>query len=104
MDMSILNQILMDGTVGGTVGLVVEIGIGAGMKRISDKQKARAKKLAAMKPPADGRCVKCGKVPDWRGLARHHKIRRSAGGTDEAENIIFVCGICHSLLHGIIEK
>jgi len=71
------------------------------MKRISDKQKARNKKLAKIPLPKDGRCVKCGKAVTWPPLARHHKVRRSDLGTDDRENIdAGICQECHSLQVG----
>jgi 5-methylcytosine-specific restriction endonuclease McrA len=73
------------------------------LRKISDKQKERNKKLAQIEPPADGRCQECGNLPDWRGLSKHHKLFRSKGGTDKLDNLIWVCFRCHSLLHHIKE-
>ncbi len=73
------------------------------IKKISEKQKRRVEKLMQMKPPDDGLCEECGLKPDFRGLQRHHKVFRSLGGSDEKDNIIFVCGRCHSKLHGTKE-
>ena len=30
---------------------------------------------------------------------RHHRLRRSQGGTDEASNTLDVCSACHDLIH-----
>ncbi len=65
------------------------------MRRVSEKQTKRNKKLAAMAPPADGKCQICGNKPDWRGLARCHKKRRSDGRDDRRSNIVWACGPCH---------
>jgi len=73
------------------------------MNKISVKQKARNRELAKIKPPEDGLCQNCGHRPDFRGLAKHHKIFRSHGGK-EGDNIIWLCSKCHSAEHGIIEK
>jgi len=65
------------------------------MKKLSDKQKARKKKLAKIAPPKDGKCMKCHEFPDFRGLQKHHIIPRSQGGKDTKGNIIWLCGKCH---------
>ena len=52
---------------------------------------------------AGGVCESCGRVPDWRGLSGHHKVKRSQGGTDDEGNIEILCGRCHSARHGIKE-
>ena len=52
---------------------------------------------------AKGLCEKCHQLPDWRGLSGHHKILRSQGGEDTPENLIILCGFCHSAEHGIRE-
>jgi 5-methylcytosine-specific restriction endonuclease McrA len=73
------------------------------IKKISSKQAKRNKELANIPPPLDGRCQNCGNLPDFRGLAKHHLIFRSHGGKDTGDNLIWVCGRCHSRFHGIIE-
>ena len=72
------------------------------LKKISSKQKERNRQLAQIKPPIDGRCQECGNV-DWRSLAKHHRIRRSQGGSDDVGNLVWLCGKCHSKEHGIKE-
>ena len=49
-------------------------------------------------------CSTCGRRPDWRGLAIHHKTSLAQGGKTEKSNLILLCGRCHSELHGIVEK
>lgn len=34
-----------------------------------------------------------------RAEHRHHRLPRSAGGSDERENTIDCCGACHRLIH-----
>ena len=52
---------------------------------------------------ANGKCEKCKKLPDWRGLSPHEKIFRSHGGVLSLWNTIMLCGRCHSKEHGIKE-
>ncbi len=55
---------------------------------------------------ANGHCERCGKLPDWRGLACHHIEHRKMGGSkrlDTEDNLIALCGKCHSAEHGIKE-
>lgn len=73
------------------------------IRPISDKQKERNRQLAQIKPPKDGRCQECGKLPDWRGLSKHHIEFRSHCGSDAIENLIWLCGKCSSKAHGIKE-
>lgn len=52
-----------------------------------------------------GLCEICGNLPDWRGLAKHERIKRSQGGDPtERNNCLMVCGKCHARCHGIKEK
>ena len=73
---------------------------------ISKKQAARNKELAKIPYPADGRCQnpECRKLPDFRGLAKHHVKWRSLGGSDDKNNILWLCGKCHDAEHGIEDK
>ena len=73
------------------------------INRIGKITKLRNKNLAKLKPPKDGLCQECHLKPDWRGLARHHIIKRSQGGNENPENIIWLCGKCHAKNHGRIE-
>jgi len=43
------------------------------------------------------RCQQCGARND---LHVHHKVFRSHGGTDSADNLILLCACCHRALHG----
>ena len=79
------------------------------LKRISKKQaeaEAKWKELVSylIVYRAHGRCEACGKRPDWRGLVGHHKIFRSKGRIDTAENCEILCGKCHSARHGVVES
>jgi 5-methylcytosine-specific restriction endonuclease McrA len=77
------------------------------MIRISPKQQTRQRALRELTirlvGERGGVCEDCHQSPDWRGLAPHHKIKRSQGGRDTEDNIIILCGRCHSLRHGIKE-
>jgi len=42
-------------------------------------------------------CEKCGFI----AVDIHHKVKRSRGGTDEADNLIALCRDCHNKEHGI---
>lgn len=49
-------------------------------------------------------CRHCGKRPDGpenyhRGFEYHHRLPRSKGGPDTAENIILLCHDCHQQGH-----
>ncbi len=53
-----------------------------------------------------GLCELCKQGPDWRGLAIHHKRNRGMGGSKHlytAEELILVCGKCHSQAHHLRE-
>lgn len=44
-----------------------------------------------------GVCEECGNINvDFRGLRYHHIIFRSHGGLDTADNLLLLCGKCHS--------
>ena len=73
------------------------------INRVSKKQAKRNRTLANIAPPADGLCEKCHNPPDFRGLAKHHKQKRSNCGSDNRDNISWLCGKCHSEEHGIKE-
>ena len=55
---------------------------------------------------AEGRCEACGGFGDFRGLVPHHKKPKGMGGTrkvDAAEDLVLLCGRCHSREHGVKE-
>ncbi len=43
------------------------------------------------------RCALCDST---RGLHCHHVVKRSQGGPNEEWNLITLCSICHSTIHG----
>ena len=52
-----------------------------------------------------GRCERCGMLPDWRGLSKHEKVHRSQGGDPLApNNVQLICSKCHSERHGVRER
>lgn len=73
------------------------------MNKISAKQKLKNKELARINPPEDGLCENCHRPPDFRGLQKHHIVFRSKNGNDTRDNIKWLCGGCHNLMHGITE-
>jgi 5-methylcytosine-specific restriction endonuclease McrA len=52
---------------------------------------------------AKGLCEVCRTRGDFRGLAIHHKVKRSQGGKHELNNVILLCGLHHAKEHGIKE-
>ena len=42
-------------------------------------------------------CELCGQV----AVDIHHKLKKSQGGTDDADNLIALCRKCHGAEHGI---
>ena len=48
-------------------------------------------------------CEVCRTRGDFRGLAIHHKVKRSQGGKHELNNLILLCGRHHAKEHGIKE-
>jgi len=48
-------------------------------------------------------CEVCRTRGDFRGLAIHHKVKRSQGGKHELNNLILLCGRHHAEAHGIRE-
>lgn len=55
------------------------------------------------------RCRQCDKQPQGpenyhRGFEYHHRIPRSLGGSDEAENIVLLCHECHQAGHKATES
>jgi len=48
-------------------------------------------------------CEVCRSCGDFRGLAIHHKVKRSQGGKHELNNLILLCGRHHAKEHGIKE-
>lgn len=62
------------------------------------------------KPPKRGRAMPGVALDDWcraripkcctgRAECRHHRIRRSQGGTDERSNTVDLCHACHQFIH-----
>ena len=73
------------------------------IKQKSKKQSKRLRNLSKLQPPLNGLCQNCNIKPDFRGLQKHHIIFRSHLGNDDYDNIQWLCGRCHSRLHGIKE-
>ncbi len=82
---------------------------GTELKRISNKMAAQKVKERALRlkllERCQGLCELCHRAPDWRGLSKHEKIFRSQGGDPlDPDNCLMLCGVCHDLKHGIIDK
>lgn len=58
--------------------------------------RAKPKGRARPDEPLADRCEICG---DQRPSERHHKLRRSAGGSDDRENTMDLCQGCHGEVH-----
>ena len=69
------------------------------------KQQRKERELAEdLVNKSGGRCTSCGETPDWRGLSKHEKVKRSQGGDPlDPDNCQMLCGRCHSREHGIKE-
>ncbi len=65
----------------------------AQQKRLEDKVRSE------LLERCEGHCMDCGGWPDWRGLALHHKIFLSHGGTTDLDNCALLCGTCHEAIH-----
>jgi 5-methylcytosine-specific restriction endonuclease McrA len=52
---------------------------------------------------SNGKCAKCGKFPDFRGLQMHHVIPSGKGGKTDTNNCQLWCGRCHAEVHGTRE-
>jgi predicted restriction endonuclease len=63
-------------------------------KRLRAKRKTSTRARPA--EPLRWRCEICG---ENRASDRHHKLRRSQGGTDDATNTMDLCGWCHAEVH-----
>ena len=79
------------------------------IRRISQKRaktlKLEAKLSAELLEECQGYCMKCHKLPDFRGLSKHEiKMRSQGGDPTEKTNCVLLCGKCHSAQKGIIEK
>jgi 5-methylcytosine-specific restriction endonuclease McrA len=51
-----------------------------------------------------GKCENyCGRGIFWETFHLHHKIHRSLGGKDTAENCAAICHVCHFAEHNILK-
>jgi len=75
------------------------------LKPISKKRQAILSQEAIIEKllleKCGGKCMLCGKKPDFRGLMREHHYD---GKRREPKKFILVCGKCASLCHHIVEK
>ena len=67
----------------------------------SERREAFEAELDAITPllraRSEGVCELCLAAP---ATVRHHRLRRSQGGLNELWNLLHLCDICHSLVHG----
>src|SRR5688500_13770997 len=75
--------------------------------RLLDKRKAAREKLSAWKGVRrvvlardKGRCRVC----DMKAYDVHHLLPRSRGGRDVESNLVSVCRLCHTDIHGHVIK
>jgi len=76
-------------------------------KKMAKQKRAEHKLIELLMIRCNGFCEKCGGAPDWRGLSIHHIVPKKMGGTSHAytaDELMLVCGECHSEFHGVIEK
>ncbi len=62
-------------------------------KRIKDPELLRSLHLELRGEP----CELCEQRP---GAHLHHKVLRSRGGSDERQNLAWLCSQCHRFVHG----
>lgn len=72
------------------------------IKAVGKVTKRRQKGMAEWKRthPVPATCPQCGMAPDFRGMAVHHKTKRSQGGDESDGNLTWLCGRCHEKEHG----
>jgi len=79
-----------------------------GLRPISDKRRKQIEEERVIRQKlwerCGGRCEKCGRLPDWRGIHPHEKLFRSQGGKLSMENSIMLCSVCHDAEHGLSNK
>ena len=76
---------------------------GSGLRRESKKQAARRRKLSALrKQMVEGGATQC--VVQWPDICTgahegwHHLQKKSAGGGDEASNLVLCCNACNGAI------
>lgn len=74
------------------------------LRRVSKKRAAADRVLAharaQVKRRSWGRCeAEFSQYCTRRGTQAHHVRRRSQGGTDTPDNLLWVCTPCHSAIH-----
>ena len=73
-------------------------------RRMAKQRKQERELSLTLLVRGGGRCQRCGQLPDWRGLSKHEKVKRSQGGDPlDPNNCELLCGRCHSREHGIKE-
>lgn len=53
---------------------------------------------------SNGQCEKCFVFAGWYEGQMHHKVKRSQGGSDTAENLAWLCPKCHRIEHGTASR
>ena len=72
------------------------------IKKVGKVGARRAKGMAKWKRehPVPAFCPICGRAPDFRGMAAHHRRHRSQGGDESEKNLVWLDGDCHDKTHG----
>lgn len=74
-------------------------------KKKSIQKREEYKLTQELLEKSGGLCMMCGQPPDFRGLSKHEiKFRSHGGSPTDINNVILVCGRCHSRFHGVIER
>lgn len=70
------------------------------LKRESSKHRAYRKELDKVTPALLERAgYLCEICREWKVEHRHHKLRRSHGGTNDLDNLLALCLACHERVH-----
>lgn len=75
-----------------------------GLRRVGKKAQRNIDELAEVKPflleRSRGRCeAQIANLCTGIGVHAHHVVRRSQGGDNAAENLLWVCWFCHDRIH-----
>lgn len=74
-------------------------------KKKSTQKREEQKLTQKLLEESNGCCMNCGQFPDFRGLSKHEiKFRSQGGDPTDINNVILVCGRCHSKFHGVSER
>lgn len=69
------------------------------LKRRTPLRAKRQRRARPDEPLAEGCQAGIRGVCTWIATDRHHRLRRSQGGTDDAANTLDLCRACHRWIH-----